>query len=258
MSTRTPPARGRALIGLACALALSGAHAQSEADALSEGLIRLRAEVEQLNSELGLMREEQRVAMNALSAQKAELEASLARQDLATRELRGKLEAQQAAAGADSDDAQLRAVLLDALAALEAQVRAGLPYRVDERVAGLQEFRQQLQDGSLPTARAVNRLWAFHEDEFRLTRENTLSSQTIRLGEDAVLADVAKLGSMALYARTQDGRYGHAVRQADGWGWALLTEADDVRRVAALFDALRKQIRQGYFELPMASTGGAR
>ena len=110
----------------------------------------------------------------------------------------------------------------------------------------------------MPAPRAVNRLWAFYEDEFRLTRDNSLSAQTIQIGDERVLADVAKVGSMVLYFRTADGRVGRAMA-AEG-RWSFQPEANPVEqtRIRVLFDALGKQIRQGYFELPVARAGGAR
>ncbi|MCA9240384.1 MAG: hypothetical protein KDA37_09300 [Planctomycetales bacterium] len=53
------------------------------AEPLAERLIALRGEVEQLNSELELTREEQRTTLAGLNAQKAELKASVDRQQLA-------------------------------------------------------------------------------------------------------------------------------------------------------------------------------
>ena len=129
-----------------------------------------------------------------------------------------KLEAQltaAAAAGVSGDS--LKPVLLAATDALAAHIRTGLPFKIEERQGELQSFRSQVESGALPPQRAVNRLWAFHEDEFRLTRENGLHAQTIALGEERVLADVAKLGAMALYFQTQDGRLGQAQRIGDGW-----------------------------------------
>jgi hypothetical protein len=55
-----------------------------------------------------------------------------------------------------------------------------------------------------------------------------------------------------MYFRTKDLRYGRAVPSAGGWRFELLESATEQERVARLFDSLRKQIRQGYFELPNA------
>ncbi len=252
------PARHRAPLGLALSLAFAlPAIAQGGADPLAERLIQLRGEVEQINGELELLREEQRTVLAGLNAQRAELAASVDRQQLLAREAAAKLaeaEARAAEAGASGD--ALTPLLLAAVDALSASVRAGLPFKIEERLAELDGFRTQLGNGSLSPARGVNRLWAFYEDEFRLTRENGLHSQTLQVGDERVLADVAKLGAMALYFRTQDGRYGRAERAGTGWRFVELTDRADQQRVVALFDALRKQIRSGWFELPLAAGGG--
>ncbi len=247
-----------ALLALALALPAVPTHAQGDADALSQGLIRLRGDVEQLNSELELLREEQRTALAALNAQKAELSGATERQQLAAREARQKLENQQAtsaAAGIAGDS--LKPVLLAATESLAAHIRTSLPFKIEERLGELDGFRTQIENGSLPPQRAVNRLWAFYEDEFRLTRENSLHQQTLALGDERVLADVAKLGTMALYFKTDDGRVGQAQRAGDTWRFVVLEEDAAKAQVLALFDSLGKQIRQGYFELPLTATRSA-
>ena len=243
------------MIGLALTVP---ATAQDAADPLAERLISARGEVEQLNSELELLREEQRSVLAGLSAQRAELSASVDRQQLLAREAEAKLaeaEARASEAGASGDS--LVPLLHQAIDALIAQIRGGLPFQVDQRVDALEEIRTQMTAGTLSPSRAVNRLWASFEDEFRLTRENSLHSQTVELAGERVLADVAKIGSMALYFRTQDGRVGQATQAGGEWRFVEITQANQRAQVLALFDALRKQIRVGFFELPMVA-GGSR
>ena len=48
-----------------------------------------------------------------------------------------------------------------------------------------------------------------------------------------------------------------ARRSGDAWSFAVIEDEPQRAQVAVLFDALRKQIRQGYFELPLLA-GGAR
>lgn len=243
------------LLALAAGPALA---APAESDALAQNLIRMRSEVEQLNGELELLREEQRTTLAALGAQRAEQDATLQRQQLAAREARQKLLSQQEASAAGGVAAEaLKPVLLAAVDALSAQIRAGLPFKTEERLAELESFRAQLGNGALPPARAANRLWAFFEDEFRLTRENALQSQTITLPEGRVQADVARLGAMALYFQTRDGRVGQALAEGAQWRFVPFEDERQQQQVRALFDALRKQIRQGWFELPQLA-GGAR
>ena len=256
MSFRFPPCRGAALLALS--LGFAAPLAAQDVDALSDNLVRLRGEVEQLNNELTLVREEQRTALSGLAAQKAELAAGVERQQLAARELRDKLAAQrEQAASVGIAGESLLPILHAALAGLVQHVRTGLPFKREERLAELETFGTQLGNGSLPPQRAVNRLWAFFEDEFRLTRDNSLHSQTIELAGERVLAEVAKVGTVALYFRTREGVAGQAVAEGGAWRFAAFEDPADSARVEALFESLRRQIRQGFFELPVASVATA-
>jgi hypothetical protein len=143
-------------------------------------------------------------------------------------------------------------VLLDQLGRLRTQVSRGFPFKRGERLAELDEIELQLSGGVLTAQRAFNRLWAFVEDEMRISRENAIYSQSIELDGANVLVDIAKLGNAMMYFRTRDLKYGRAIESAQGWRFELLAEPADQERTARLFDALRKQIRQGYFELPNA------
>jgi hypothetical protein len=259
MSAFRAPFPRRVVLLLALAGGLAPAAQAQETGELSQRLIALRGEVEALNGELELLREEQRTSLQGLAAQKAELENSLKRQELAQKEARDKvarMEAERVDVSAAGDT--LAPALQAAIDSMRAQVAAGLPFKVDERLAVLDEIRDGLATGQIPPHRAANRLWAFHEDEFRVVRETGLHQQTIRLGDEQVLAQVAKVGSVMLFFKAPDGRLGAARRAASGWTWAEAADEADRARIAALFDALGKQIRQGYFELPaaLAATGG--
>jgi hypothetical protein len=246
-----------ALTVLACSAA--GAQTPSSPGALAESLIKLRSEVEQLNTEVELTRQESRTQLAALSAQKAELDAQVARLELNARKLREDLaKRQDEAAAAGVAGESLLPVLLSATSALRDYILAGLPFKQAERLAELDDFRRQLEGGTLAPARAANRLWAFYEDEFRLTRENGIHAQTISLDGSEVLADVAKVGSMMLFFRTSDGRMGAARKAGSVWRFEVASDEADRQRIAAWFDSLTKQIRQGWFELPNTMAGGAR
>jgi hypothetical protein len=149
--------------------------------------------------------------------------------------------------------------LLQQVYLLRQQVDKGFPFKVGERLAELDEIESQLSGGVLTPQRAFNRLWAFVEDEMRISRENAIYSQSIYLDGSNVLVDIAKLGNAMMYFRTKDLHYGRAIESESGWHFELLTDSKDQERTARLFDALRKQIRQGYFELPNAlpRTSGA-
>ena len=223
-------------------------------DALAEELVRLRGEVESLNSELNRLQEQHRSEMNSLAAQKGDLQATRRRESLRIEKLeedlaRNRERAEQAGVTGEA----LVPVATDAIATLREHINASLPFKRKERLDALAEIEGQLESGSLAPPRAVNRLWGFYEDELRLTRENGLYSQVIPLEGERILADVAKLGTVTMYFRTRDGEFGQVARGGEDWNFVLLETSADRKRVETLFDSLRKQIRTGYFTLPNAS-----
>lgn len=234
--------------------------AQEDYKSLAGRLIEMRGEVDVLQSELNLQREEHKNRMAYLTAQEADLEASKDREALRVRQMEEDLEKirlEVAAAGDTSET--LSPVVLGHIAALRNQVSSGYPFKVQERLAALDEISDQLESGVVNAQRAVNRVWAFIEDEIRISRENAIYTQSINLDGQNVLVDIAKIGNTMMYFRTREKTYGRAVSTASGWRFELLESPADQEKVAVLFDSLRKQIRQGYFELPYAlpATGGS-
>ena len=228
--------------------------AQDSLEALGEELVRMRGEVESLNAELNRVQEQHRAEMNSLAAQKGDLEATRRREDLRIRQLEQDLaENRERAEAAGVAGESLIPVAADAIAQLERHIQTGLPFKIDERLDALAEIRNQLESGALEPPRVINRLWSFYEDELRLTRENALYSQIIPLEGDRVLADVAKLGTVALYFQTRDERVGQAVRNGNNWQFIAIEDRADQQQIEVLFDSLQKQIRTGYFELPNGS-----
>ena len=227
--------------------------AQQSMDSLAEQLITLRGQVDELQNELNIRREEHKNRMAYLTAQLTEIEANRDREALRVEQLQSDLDemrAEVADAGVSSE--ALMPFLLDQIAALRLQVSGGFPFKVQDRLNELDELETQLNTGVITAQRGVNRLWAFIEDEFRISRENAIYSQSIPLDGSSVLVDVAKLGSVIMYFRTRDLEYGKAIHGPNGWRFQLFESATERDMAARLFDSLRKQIRQGYFELPPA------
>lgn len=234
-------------------VACTPAAAQDATEALANRLIQMRGQVDELQSELNLKREEHKNRMTYLTAQLTEMEANRDREALRVRQLEEDLEEMRtevAAAGETSET--LAPIVLNHVFALREQVQNGFPFKVNERLAELDDLENQLNSGVITAQRAFNRLWAFVEDEIRISRENAIYTQSISLNGKNVLVDVAKLGNAMMYFRTRDLEYGRAVASPTGWSFELLKSTADQEHVARLFDSLRKQIRQGYFQLPTA------
>ena len=227
------------------------AGAQQSPDTLAERLINLRGQVDELQSELGIRREEHKNRMVYLTAQLAEIDASRDRESLRVSQFQKSLDEmrQEIAEGGVNSEALLP-FAMDQITALRAQISTGFPFKTRERLAELDELETQLNTGVVSAQRGINRLWAFIEDEIRISRENAIYSQSILIDGNNVLVDIAKLGSVMKLFRTRDLEDGRAVYGDRGWRFEKLESTADQEQVARLFDSLRKQIRQGYFDLP--------
>jgi len=256
-----------ALGGLALILGFVGttglATAAGDLEARAARIAALRSDVEALNASVTLEKEELTADLRATSGQEAELEAAVRRQELRLERLLGdeltaRREIEDAARGSGGD---LEGVVRHAVVGFRAQVEASLPFKHAERLDALDQLVAHLDGKTLPAEQVAARLWAFAEDERRLTRENAIGRQVAPIEGDEVLVDVARLGMVAMYFRTPDGRVGQVTGGAGAWAWTLAGDDADSARVHALFDALEKGIRTGWFELPTPLAtldGGAR
>lgn len=256
------PLGGLLLTGLLLTGLLPSLGAASDLETRAARVAQLRAEVEALNTSVGLERAELTADLRAAAGQEAELEAAVRRQELRLERLLGdeqaalrEVELQSKGAGDD-----LEAVVRTGIDGFRAHVKGGLPFKVEDRLAALSDLEAHLDADSLPTEQVAARVWAFAEDERRLTKENAMGRQVAPIDGSEVLVDVARLGMVAMYYRTPDGRLGQVVRHGDGWMWTDLADEADRTQVSALFDALGKGIRTGWFELPspLAAVGGDR
>jgi propanediol dehydratase small subunit len=240
---------------LLAVLLFTGVSAAGDVEAQAERLAALRSDVEALASELELEKGELTAQLRAIEAQKVDLEVQIRREDLRMERLIAE-EASQRALLEDAEGADdLTPVVQEGILTFQDHVRRGLPYQHSARLAALADLESRLQDRSLTTEQVAARLWAFAEDERRLSRENALDRQVIALEDGEVLVDVARLGMVAMYYRTPTGEYGQAVRQGDTWTWQRIQDADDVEQLSELFDALSRGIHVGWFTLPHLLNG---
>lgn len=243
------------LISVGPVAAQSGESSSGEADAeaLAEELVALRSEVQDLSETLDEERTRHRDRMQRLARQEAELAGEAERARSRLRELESDLaDYREALERAGANNEELTPAVLDAADALRRRIEAGLPFKRTERREAVTEIADDLDSGAIPPQDAVKKLWALVETELRMTRENSIHSQTIELAGEQTLVDVARVGMVALYFRTRDGRFGAALPQDDGWTFSTYTDGARAEQVEKLFTDLEKQIRTGHFTLPVA------
>ena len=227
--------------------------AASNLENLAQSLAKVRGDVEELQVQLDIDKEKHSSQMSALSSQLADLSVEERRQKISIEKLQHSIEkiaesSQQAALSGET----LKPVLLKTLAIYKRYVQKGFPFKVADRVKAINDLENNLTNGLIDPNRAVNQLWSLFEDEIRLSKENGIYQQTIVLNGEKILADIAKIGTVFLYFQTKENKTGMAKKYPDdsNWKFVAIDSANDSERISKLFDSLKKQIRQGYFELP--------
>lgn len=226
--------------------------AASSIENLARSLAKIRGEVETLQSQLDIEKEKHTSRMTALNSQLADLSVEERRQKLSIEKLQHSIEKLGVTAKqAEQSGEGLKPLLLAALGEYKYHIQTGFPFKMDDRVKALTDLENNLINQQVDPNKAVNQTWSLIEDEIRLSKENGIYQQTILLNGEKVLVDIAKLGTVFLFFQTKDNQSGMAKKlAAGGWKFEIASDAGDRERIRNLFDSLKKQIRQGYFELP--------
>ncbi len=236
---------------------------EPELAGMAEQLARLRADLEGLDAKLDDQRESRRTQLRALGAQKAAIELELQREELRAQQLGDRLtRTRDRQRAADARRGQLTGAIGPAVDALASGVRSGLPFRIDERVSALDALGKELGAG-LSAGDALGKLWSWVDAEVALARTTGIHPQVVKLGQEEVMADLARVGLVVLYARTADGRLAVARSEGEAWAWSLIEAPAEQEQVRALYAALEKDGDQGFFTLPrpfskVALSGGSR
>jgi len=223
-------------------------------------IMALRADVEALYTKIDENKESYKAQLKSLNLQIADSEAQINRIStsikLADQELQ---KIQDKIASTSTGNVELKPMLNEVFAMLERSIRKGLPFMVQERLAGVEKIKSDFAQEAITDERALALLWASYEDNIRLTSEIGLFKQKITIDEESVLAEVAKVGSVMLFFATPDNRVGYVVKEDGGYTYKTVKDKEKRESILALFDALTKQIRTGYFRIPNALvlTGGS-
>ena len=219
---------------------------------LAKSLAKIRGEVEELQSQLDLEKENHNSRIASLSSQLADLSVEERRQKVSIEKLQQSIEKLTAESKqAEHSGDNLKPSLITFLTEYKRFIQAGLPFKIEDRLKAIQDLEDNLNNKLIDPKKAANHAWSLLEDEVRLSKENGIYQQTIELNGEKMLADIAKLGTVFLYFQTRDGRFGMAQRvEGSSWKFVSMDTKKDKTQINQLFGALKKQIRQGYFELP--------
>lgn len=239
-------------------LAFTQLHAEN-IENLAESLIKLRADVERLHSDLNDGKDEYSVRMKSLNVQRTDIEASIARQELKIKQLNANLaKIKKSIKEKSHGTKQFKPVALEGLKLIRTELQTHLPFKLKDRLSQIDELSNQIQNDLITPEKGLNRAWAIYEDNFRMSHENGLFRQNVTMGGKEYLADVVRIGSAMMYFKTSDDKVGFFTNTGADWIPQEVVESKAKEQILYLFDSMKKQIRSGYFELPYALNKGAK
>jgi len=221
-------------------------------DEMIKSIMELRSDVESLYTQIDDNKEAYKTQMKSYALQISDNEAQINRQETSLKLTQQNIEkAQKKLEEMGSATVDLKPIVNQALDTLEKEIKAGIPFKIEERVAGLQQIKADLKNGNISQEKALALTWASYDDTLRLTKEIGQFKQEIALDGKATMAKIAKVGSVMMFFATPDDRVGYVKQEGDKYSYVV---ADGTQRdqIIDLFDALQKQIRTGYFTLPNA------
>ena len=238
---------------IALSLLIAGTSLMANSENMAESLMKLRAEVEQLDSAITDEKDAYKGSMKSLRMQKNDLESMIAREELRIKQLSAemaKVKVEVKEAGKNS--VGLKPIVLDALEALKEKIRAQLPFKTADRIADVERIESQLKNDEITAQKVLALTWNSYGDAIRMSKENGIFKQTITLNGEDRLAEVARVGTMMMFFKTPNDEMGYVVKSGSNWEYKQVINKEEMTQIATLFDAFKKQIRTGYFTLPNA------
>lgn len=240
-------------ISIALSVLLSSTMLSANSDNMAESLMKLRAEVEHLDTQINDEKDAYKSSMKSLSIQKSELEAMVSREDLKIKQINKELSDIQAKIVAASKNSQgLKPIVIEAIDNLSAMMKTSIPFKTSERVESVEKIKQQLNDSLITPQKALSQVYNAYNDEIRMTKENGIFKQTIVLNSEEKLAEIARIGTAMMFFKTPNDTVGYVVKNGNSWTYQEELNKEKQTEILSIFDAFKKQIRTGYFTLPNA------
>ena len=218
---------------------------------ISQELVKIRQQIESLHNKISFEKESYKDQMRSYSNQKSDLDVKISRTELNIKDLQRELR-KLAEINKKKNQAQqdITPVLKQAIEQLHASISGSLPFKLDQRKQALHDIEQRLDTHVISPNKAANQLWAFVEDELMLGKSSGIYNETLNIDGHDRLVKVLRIGKIAMFHKTHDGRYGVTKKMGGQWQQQTLDDSDSAQQLEQLFDSFGKNIRNGQYTTP--------
>lgn len=215
---------------------------------LTQTLVDLRGEVEALNQEFQLEKNDREQKLKNQGLFIADLETQIKREQTKIEQAQlKKKELEEFISLNSNSNQEFKSLVLKMGEELSEKVVEPIPFMRDKRREALAQIKERYLQGRLNEKQALSQYWQFVEDELRLSKENGLFLQTDMIEGELHRLEIAKLGSFVFYFKTTDGRVGKLTQKEP----VFYTDSTYQKVVHDLFDSLKMQMRTGLYQIPI-------
>ena len=241
------------MLSIAVVTLLGSTSLYASSQNMAESLMKLRADVEQLDASINDEKDTYKAGMKSLLRQKNDLESVIARENLKIKQIERELDkVRKEIKEAGKNTEGLKPLLLDALNLMQENIKGSIPFKTQDRLADIEKIKSQLTNDLVTPQKALAFTWNAYGDAIRMSKENGIFKQTISIDGQDRLAEVARIGTVTMYFKLPDNTVGSVAKDTTGWYYKEAVAKKEQEQILALFDSFKKQIRSGYFTLPNA------
>jgi hypothetical protein len=142
--------------------------------------------------------------------------------------------------------------MLGWIARYEKAVKTSIPFNQDQRLQSLDRLRERVERQHEAMEFVLADFWAFVEGELKLAQTNEYRIVDVEFAGQKKKCEVARLGLVALFVVTPDGKTLRARKAGDGWKWQDINSPAEQSSVLTLVQNLKNKNESGLYQLPMS------
>lgn len=220
----------------------------SEVD-LSNKIIQLRMEVNTMSEELKSESELLKSRIQTLALEKIDLDSKIRRQKINLKNANLKLS--EVKDNSDHIEKNFSKEIVQFLNDESIRIQKSIPYKKTERINYVQTLKKDYLSDKNSEIKTLQLIWTHVEDELQLAKGISIDKDILEIDGKSTLVEVAKVGMVMMFYKTPDGKLGFIKFDQSKWMPTLFEDTSSKNLVNLFFENLRKQIKIGFFTLPM-------
>lgn len=236
---------------LVITLYVGGASADSW-ESLVQKLTQVRADLETLSRESESLQRDKQSELDQWTQRRSEAEAQVQREKLRELQIGEKLKRLEARVkNGGKTDPQAPQKLLKWIERFQTWVPTTIPFHHEQRLAALDKLKTRAQKKHEAMEFVLADFWSFVESEIKLSQTNEYRIVDVKLGEVTKKCEVARLGLVALFVVTPDGKVLQASRDSQGWQWRDVEASGEQESILSLVKNLKNKNESDIYKLPI-------